>query len=157
MSYPATSRAAWGDQTPETRDKQNRRILEALDASGGGLTSDELEHRLDIPHQTASAYVSHLRAGWLIEDSGARRPTRHGRAAIVWRRRSEPQTIEETLADYLHRLKSTQAELGRAQRRCVKISARVAAIRGSMEDYVMNHLGALQGNDEKKEGTINGE
>lgn len=167
MALPETSRKAWEEQPNETRQKQNYRILEALDASGDGLTSDELEQLLELPHQTVSAYVSHLRAGWRIEDSGARKPTRHGRAAIVWKRRREPQTIEETLADFLFKLRATQGELARAERKCLKISSRVAVMRREVEKYMgkkaamawmesLTNLGMLQRIDEGKGGCRNG-
>jgi hypothetical protein len=50
----------------------------------GGLTCDEVEQALDRTHQSMSARVNELRdTGWII-DSGTRRKTRSGRAAIVW-------------------------------------------------------------------------
>lgn len=48
-------------------------------------TCDELEIKLNWPHQTVSARINDL---WFkygaIRDSGRRRPTRTGRLAIVW-------------------------------------------------------------------------
>ena len=61
-----------------------RRIL-ALIRSHRGLTCDEVESLTGLPHQTASARIRGLRSGGLIVDSGERRPTRRGRAAVVWR------------------------------------------------------------------------
>ena len=47
-------------------------------------TVDEIEQVLNLTHQTASARVHDLaNAGW-IKDSGKTRPTRSGRAAVVW-------------------------------------------------------------------------
>ena len=49
-----------------------------------GLTCDDVERRLDRSHQTISPRINELRdTGWII-DSGVRRKTRSGRAAIVW-------------------------------------------------------------------------
>ena len=51
---------------------------------GLGLTCDEIEMYLDRTHQSISARINELRdSGWII-DSGKRRKTRSGRAAIVW-------------------------------------------------------------------------
>jgi len=50
-----------------------------------GATSDELEQRSGLPHQTVSPrlWELHHKLG-LIVDSGRRRPTVRGRAAIVY-------------------------------------------------------------------------
>jgi hypothetical protein len=51
---------------------------------GVGMTVDALEQVLNRSHQSVSARVNELRnKGWLT-DSGVRRKTRSGRAAIVW-------------------------------------------------------------------------
>lgn len=50
-----------------------------------GLTADELEVLTGLSHQTCSPRPGELRDLGVIEDSGMRRPTRSGRAAIVWR------------------------------------------------------------------------
>lgn len=49
-----------------------------------GFTVDEIEIETGYPHQTASARVTELLQEGLIEDSGERRLTRHGRKACVW-------------------------------------------------------------------------
>jgi hypothetical protein len=77
-----TSRAAFTSiDTCELR----RRVLEVV-AQGGmlGRTCDEVEMLLDMPHQTASARVHELAKRGDIFDSGRKRKTRSGRAAIVW-------------------------------------------------------------------------
>lgn len=53
-----------------------------------GATVDEIEAALNLPHQTASAQVSHLRAPGpkqRLYASEEKRPTRRGRAAVVWK------------------------------------------------------------------------
>ena len=50
----------------------------------GGLTVDQLCLLLNREHQTISARVNGLRNNGWIGDSGMRRKTRRGRAAIVW-------------------------------------------------------------------------
>ena len=49
-----------------------------------GMTCDELELKLGMRHQTASARVSELKRIGSIFDSGQRRATRSGRKAAVW-------------------------------------------------------------------------
>jgi hypothetical protein len=66
----------------------------ALSAGTTGITCDEVEVRLDMPHQTASARVHELgkvhvdkdgvERPQMLFDSGARRKTRHGQLATVW-------------------------------------------------------------------------
>lgn len=61
------------------------RIVEYL-SSSGPATCDELEERLSMTHQTASARVNELmRAGVVVAEGS--RPTRSGRRARVWRLR----------------------------------------------------------------------
>jgi Mn-dependent DtxR family transcriptional regulator len=49
-----------------------------------GLTCAEVEERLSLAHQTASARINELARMGVIKDSGERRLTPSGRAAIVW-------------------------------------------------------------------------
>jgi hypothetical protein len=66
----------------------------ALSAGTRGLTCDEVEQLLEMPHQTASARVHELGKAHMnpdgferpqmLFDSGARRKTRHGQLATVW-------------------------------------------------------------------------
>lgn len=49
-----------------------------------GATCDEIEAALDLRHQTASPRVYELEKQRRLYDSGQRRMTRSGRAAIVW-------------------------------------------------------------------------
>lgn len=49
-----------------------------------GATCDEVEEKLSMRHQTASARIYELRERGLLCDSGVRRLTRSGRRAVVW-------------------------------------------------------------------------
>lgn len=89
-TYPAapgyvdtdTSRAA-----AESIDAAGLRAiaLRHLRAAPDGLTSDELEAITGWPHQTASARLRELVLRDEAYDSSTRRPTRHGRKAMVRR------------------------------------------------------------------------
>jgi len=59
-------------------------ILIVHQASGSGLTVDQLEQILGRSHQSVSARVNELRDKHWVKDSGQRRKTRSGRQAIVW-------------------------------------------------------------------------
>lgn len=59
-------------------------VLQTITVTGGA-TCDEVEALTGMKHQTASARVRELAKGGEIVDSGARRETRSGCAAIVWR------------------------------------------------------------------------
>lgn len=58
------------------------RVYEAI--SNTPRTCDEVEIVTGLSHQTASARVRELQLKDRIVDSGQRRKTRSGRAAIVW-------------------------------------------------------------------------
>ena len=47
-------------------------------------TCEEIETRLNIKHQTASARINDLIKKGLVHDSSFRRKTKSGRNAIVW-------------------------------------------------------------------------
>lgn len=67
----------------EAKVRQQAAVLEYLRATGGlGATSDEVEVDLDLPHQSASARLTELRAKGLTREDGRRR-TRSGRWARV--------------------------------------------------------------------------
>jgi transcription initiation factor IIE alpha subunit len=63
--------------------KQRLQVFEAI-KTAGGLTSDELSQRLELPAQSVTARVNSLANDGLIYDSGQRRLTRYNRKAIVW-------------------------------------------------------------------------
>ena len=60
----------------------------AIQVGSEGFTDDELEVRLELLHQTASARRRALVQKGLLVDSGETRPTRSGRQATVWVLRS---------------------------------------------------------------------
>lgn len=63
------------------------RMLALIDDRGRhGATCDELESETGMLHQTVSSKVRFLVKDGLIEDSGERRQTRHGRPAAVYMR-----------------------------------------------------------------------
>lgn len=66
------------------------RILEYLRVHPS--TTDEVEQRLEMRHQTASAAISKMWGEGRIEDSGIKRRTRSGRRAIVYRAKPVEQT-----------------------------------------------------------------
>lgn len=80
----ATSQAAAEamiDHAPNVR----RRIFAFLvSRAERGATDDEIEQALDLSHQTASARRNLLVREGAVENSEAKRPTRSGRAAVVW-------------------------------------------------------------------------
>ena len=61
------------------------KVLDLIRRSAAqGATCDEVEQRLNLRHQTASARIWELRRlGW-IQDGGVRRLTRANRRAVVW-------------------------------------------------------------------------
>jgi hypothetical protein len=74
---------------------QQRVLNVALSAGTRGVTCDEVEAILDMPHQTISARINELMKArkprgeeeerpQMLFDSGARRKTRHGQQATVW-------------------------------------------------------------------------
>ena len=63
------------------------RILHRVMNSPLGATCDELEIRLGLSHQTASAAITEMAKSGMIVDSGERRHTRSGRKARVYVRR----------------------------------------------------------------------
>jgi len=82
----ATARQAtrWNTQDAAYAARPNgvaARILESLRDSPA--TCDEIQQRLDMTHQTASATINALMRAGKIRANGSR-PTRSGRAARVW-------------------------------------------------------------------------
>ena len=80
--YRETSGEAWASVLAYLGEIDRRILSHVRDRRGA--TADECLVALNMPHQTASAQLSHMAAAGLVVDSGARRPTRSGRAAIVW-------------------------------------------------------------------------
>ncbi len=59
-------------------------VFKALQTSEDGLTCEEVETKLTMKHQTASARIRELQDLGIIEDRGIRRKTTSGRPAAVW-------------------------------------------------------------------------
>jgi hypothetical protein len=79
-----TSRAAAESMAPHVSEIERNVLDFVIDAGPRGATCDEAETLLEYTHQTASARLRGLVLKGLIRDSGARRPTRSGRAARVY-------------------------------------------------------------------------
>jgi hypothetical protein len=71
------------EKAPRGPNVRERIFKLILDEGGDGLTSDEMEQRLQIPHQTCSARVSELAKEGRIKDSGKRRLTRQTKSPAV--------------------------------------------------------------------------
>ena len=74
---------------PYVNELQEKVLGVVLDSGTKGMTCDEVEVALDMPHQTASARINELMAPTeerpqMLFDSGARRKTRHNQLATVW-------------------------------------------------------------------------
>lgn len=80
-----TSRAA-KESLDDTTITSLRAAIFALvkEAGQNGVTCEEVEALLEMKHQTASARLRDLAKAGRITDSGMRRKTSSGRAAIVW-------------------------------------------------------------------------
>jgi len=76
------SRAAFKSMKPYIPTVEHR-IMHAL-AVMDTATDDELEVRLDLRHQTASACRRKLVQCDIVEATGDTRPTRSGRKATIW-------------------------------------------------------------------------
>ncbi len=79
-----TSEAAAVSMSGHAPTLRTRTLLEITARGSMGLTCAELEDRLTLRHQTASARVWELRQMGLLVDSGQRRRTASGRSAVVW-------------------------------------------------------------------------
>lgn len=79
-----TSQAAASAVASVARQLRFRVLAEIQSRGADGLTCDEIELRMDLKHQTASARVNELMEEGLIVDSQQRRATRSGCKAVVW-------------------------------------------------------------------------
>lgn len=78
-----TSRAA-AESVRHAAPTDEARVLAAIIAGAdGGATDDEVEQRLDMRHQNASARRKALVDKGKVRDSGHRRRTRSGRLAVA--------------------------------------------------------------------------
>lgn len=69
---------------PILTDLESKVLSVITRAQAKGLTCSEVETKLKMSHQTASARVNALRDKKEIVDSGQTRKTTSGRSAIVW-------------------------------------------------------------------------
>lgn len=80
-----TSQAAFMSTRSQAHNMRMKVLAEIKRGKARGRTCDEVEEATGLLHQTASARVRELFQKGLIKDSGAKRDTRSGRSAIVWR------------------------------------------------------------------------
>lgn len=78
-----TSRDA-AERIEPSADTLRRMVLDHVRGCQGGATCDEVEEKLGLRHQTASARLWELHKAGLVVDSGRTRKTRSGRSAVVW-------------------------------------------------------------------------
>jgi hypothetical protein len=83
-SNPTTSKDAAETMKPKASALRLRVLAELQLRADVGATCDELEQAMDLSHQTASARLREMALKGTIVDSGKKRLTRSGRAAIVW-------------------------------------------------------------------------
>lgn len=82
--HSPTSRAAAG-RAKESAGTQRARVLAYIQwCSATGATDEELQDRLGMNPSTQRPRRVELVAKGLVKDSGVRRQTRSGRAAVVW-------------------------------------------------------------------------
>ena len=80
--YRETSRDAY-ESVSALLPAVDARIVSAIEHQHGA-TCDEVEQTTGFAHQTVSAQIRHLYEAGLLTDTPERRPTRTGRAAVVW-------------------------------------------------------------------------
>jgi hypothetical protein len=81
----ATSHDAAAQQTPRKLRGDESRIMASLASAGvHGMTCDELEVALSMPHQTTSARLASLSQHGFVTKTADRRPTRTGSMAVVY-------------------------------------------------------------------------
>lgn len=82
-----TELAAAGRESHGGRRTQRVRVLEWYEANPDGGTDHEIARALGIvrPHVAGTRREELIRDGWMIVDSGDRRPTDTGSPAIVWK------------------------------------------------------------------------
>jgi hypothetical protein len=82
--HSPTSRAAALAAEPAA-DTQRRAVLDYLRSRGAdGATDEEIQTALALPGNAERPRRISLVAGGHVRDSGTTRPTRAGRAAVVW-------------------------------------------------------------------------
>jgi hypothetical protein len=85
VDAPDTSVAAAKSMDRQCTGKQHLRLLDVLDAAyPGGLTDEQLQDRAEVSASSQRPRRGELVAAGLVADTGRTRPTRSGRAAVVW-------------------------------------------------------------------------
>jgi hypothetical protein len=79
-----TSAAAADSLDGETLNAMQRRVLQLLQATPGGLTDEEMQRRLDMNPSTQRPRRIELARRGLVVEAGTRRAA-SGRWAVVWR------------------------------------------------------------------------
>jgi hypothetical protein len=79
-----TSAAAADSLDGETLNAMQRRVLQLLQATPGGLTDEEMQRRLDMNPSTQRPRRIELARRGLVVEAGTRRAA-SGRLATVWR------------------------------------------------------------------------
>ena len=78
-----TSQAAAAAIAPGAENIR-RKVMEAINASGNGLTADECAEVIVLDKLGVRPRVSELAGKGYLQDSGLRRRNTSGRSAIVW-------------------------------------------------------------------------
>lgn len=79
-----TSESAARGITPKAPSLRER-VLQALVANPGGLTADEIAHRMGQDILSIRPRVTELQKAGRAVDTGARRANRRGKTQIVWK------------------------------------------------------------------------
>lgn len=131
----------------ESKGKKNqyRREIFSFIQKHNNATCDEVEVGLNMRHQTASCYIRFLTQDGFLIDSGERRLTRTGRAAIVWK----PSDFNPNLETYkikVYHVIGVQEVTVNAKN---KSEAKTKALRNIYADtftpVTVNYLAILQG------------
>lgn len=70
------------EKAESAKDKDRARIVRLLDAHSAGLTCEEIESRLRMKHQTASARLTELKRDGVVIVSGRRRTSTGTQAGV---------------------------------------------------------------------------
>lgn len=85
VSGSDTSHDSAARQTPRKLRGDEARIMDALASAGvHGMTCDEMEVALSMPHQTTSARLASLSQHGFVTKTADRRSTRTGSMAVVY-------------------------------------------------------------------------
>ena len=115
-NYIPAPREAWQKHLSPT-SKLDPLIMEAIAESGEtGITSQDIETKINRPHQAVSANLSRLAQRGLIEHSGGYGYTASGRRAKQWRICDQSKITEARAREKPPRPPSNQKILQRGER-----------------------------------------